>query len=192
MTNSDAASDVVAFDELADCLVELGGDSHPSELHGILCGTFAAGSQPGVETWFRQVSAMLDDQELDSRFQDLLLRMYQVTLQKLDQSDFSIALLLPDDDEALERRTEALGYWCQGFLFGFGEVIGSKPLSQEVEGVLGDFSEIAQIQPEADDSDESERLFIEVSEYVRMNLLTIFSAVAVPEKSKKRNTKTIH
>ncbi|WP_422412877.1 MULTISPECIES: UPF0149 family protein [unclassified Endozoicomonas] len=192
MTNNDAARDLVAFDELADRLVELGGESHPSELHGILCGTFAAGSQPGVEAWFRQVSGLLDDQELDSRFQELLMRMYQGTLQKLDQSDFSIALLLPDDDEALEQRTEALGFWCQGFLFGFGEVIGGQSLSQEVEGVLGDFSEIAQIRPEADGSDESERLFIDVSEYVRMSLLTIFSEVASQEKSTKRNTKTIH
>ncbi|WP_252177127.1 UPF0149 family protein [Endozoicomonas sp. 4G] len=192
MTNNDATPDVVAFDELADRLVELGGGSHPSELHGILCGTFAAGSQPGVEAWFRQVSGLLDDQELDSRFQDLLMHLYQGTWQKLNQSDFSIALLLPDDDEALEQRTEALGYWCQGFLSGFGEVIGDKPLSQEVEGVLGDFSEIAQIQPEADDSDESERFFMEVSEFVRMALITLFSEVATPERSTERDTKTIH
>ncbi|WP_051785817.1 UPF0149 family protein [Endozoicomonas numazuensis] len=192
MTNNDATLDVVAFDELADRLVELGGGSHPSELHGILCGTFAAGSQPGVETWFRQVAGLLEDQELDSRFQDLLSNMYQGALQQLDQSDFSIALLMPDDDEALEQRTEALGYWCQGFLSGFGEVIGNKTLSEEVEGVLNDFSEIAQIQPEADDSDESERFFMEVSEFVRMALITVFSEVTAQEKTKKGDTQTIH
>ena len=192
MTNSDATFDVVAFDELADRLVEMGGGSHPSELHGILCGTFAAGSQPGVETWFWQVSGLLDNEELDSRFQDLLTKMYQGTLQQLDQSDFSIALLMPDDDDALEQRTEALGYWCQGFLSGFGEVIGSKTLSEEVEGVLSDFSEIAQIQPEADNSDESERFFIEVSEFVRMALITVFSEVTAQEKTKKGGKKTIH
>ncbi|WP_153301548.1 UPF0149 family protein [Endozoicomonas arenosclerae] len=192
MTNNDAAIEAVAFDELADRLVEMGGGSHPSELHGILCGTFAAGSQPGVETWFRQVAGLLDDQELDSRFQDVLSNMYQGTLQQLDQSDFSIALLLPDDEEALEQRTEALGYWCQGFLSGFGEVIGNKSLSEAVEGVLSDFSEIAQIQPEPDDSDESERFFMEVSEFVRMALITVFSEVTSQEKKKGSEKKTIH
>jgi len=28
--------------------------------------------------------------------------------------------LLPDDEHALDARVEALGAWCQGFLYGFG------------------------------------------------------------------------
>jgi uncharacterized protein YgfB (UPF0149 family) len=183
----------VPFDELADRLVELGGGSHPSELHGLLCGTFAGGSHPGVEVWHRQVSGLLGDEELDSRSEDILSRMYQLTLSQLEQSDFSIALLLPDDDEALEQRTEALGCWCQGFLSGFGEAAAGKEMGEEVEGVIGDFSEIAQIQPEGDDSDESERFFMEVSEFVRMALITVFSEMnKVHEQPPAQKGKTVH
>ena len=167
----------VLFDELADKLVEMGGGSHPSELHGLLCGLFSGGNRPGVEAWFRQVSSLLGDETLDSTSEDLLSRMYHRTLQQLAETDFAIQLLLPDDDESLEQRAEALGTWCSGFLSGFGEGATGKALGENVEAVLRDFAEIAQIQDAIDDSEESEKDFMEVSEYVRMALLTVFAEI---------------
>ena len=182
----------VLFDELADLLVELGGGSHPSELHGLLCGTFSGGTAPGVEAWNRQVSSLLGDEAIGSHGEEMLSRLYELTLKDLQQADFGIALLLPDDEEALEQRTEALGYWCQGFLSGFGEAAAGRNLSEEAEGVIGDFSEIAQIQPEQDDSDEAERFFMEVSEFVRMAMITLFAEFNPMEEPAKQQGKTLH
>lgn len=180
------------FDEVADCLVALGGGNHPSELHGLLCGLFAGGSRPGAEAWIRQVSGLVGDEPLDSLAEELMSRMYQLSLNQLVSADFSITLLLPDDDEGLAQRAEALGAWCQGFLSGFGESAAGKKLSEETEGVIGDFSEIAQIQEVDDDSDESERFFIEVSEFVRMALLTVFAELNQTDEMADKKGSTVH
>ncbi|MRI32537.1 hypothetical protein EOPP23_05995 [Endozoicomonas sp. OPT23] len=192
MTDNQHGESPVLFDELADLLVELGGGSHPSELHGLLCGTFSGGSEPGVEAWNRQVSSLLGDEAIGSSGEEMLSRMYQLTLDKLRQADFGIAMLLPDDEEALEQRTEALGYWCQGFLSGFGEAAANRKISAEAEGVINDLSEIAQIQPEQDDSDEAERFFMEVSEFVRMAMITLFAEFNKIEVPADEQGKTLH
>ena len=36
----------------------------------------------------------------------------------MNNSDVEFELMLPDDDESLEARVEALGTWCQGFVYG--------------------------------------------------------------------------
>ena len=174
MTHIDFGQELISFDELADRLVELGGGSHPSELHGLLCGLLAGGERPGVEAWQRQVAGMLGDESLDEVSGQVFAHIYEFTLSQLGQADFGLKLLLPDDEESMEQRTEALGLWCHGFLSGFGEGAANKKLSDEVNGILHDFSEIAQIQ-ETDESDETERFFMEVSEYVRMALLNMYA-----------------
>ena len=177
MTHSDFGQASLAFDEVSDRLVELGGGSHPSELHGLLCGLLAGGERPGVEAWQRQVAGMLGDEPLDEVSGQLFTRMYGLALTQLGQGDFSLQLLLPNDEEPIEQRTEALGFWCHGFLSGFGEgAVGKKP-GKEINGILHDFSEIARVQTsgDGDEIDENERFFMEVSEYVRMALLNIFA-----------------
>ncbi|MGI9274417.1 MAG: UPF0149 family protein [Endozoicomonas sp.] len=191
MAFNDLSKSPVQFDELADKLVEMGGGSHPSELHGLICGLFSGGSRPGVEAWLRQVSGLLGDETMDGMTEDMLTHLYQQTLEQLSETDFSIRLLMPDDDDALEQRAEALGIWCSAFLSGFGEGATGKVLGENVESVLRDFSEIAQIHESIDDSEESEKDFMEISEYVRMALLTVFSEVNQGERGKEAQA-TLH
>ena len=158
MSHNELGHEPILFDELADRLVELGGGSHPSELHGLLCGLLAGGERPGVEAWQRQVAGMLGDEPLDEVSLQHFAVMYERARLQLEQGDFGIQVLLPDDEESMEQRTEALGLWCHGFLSGFGESAANKQLSDDLNDILHDFSEIAQIQ-ESDESDETERLF---------------------------------
>ncbi|AMO58415.1 UPF0149 family protein [Endozoicomonas montiporae] len=187
MSHSERGQSPILFDELADRLVELGGGSHPSELHGLLCGLLAGGERPGVEAWQRQVAGMLGDEPLDEVSLQQFAVMYESTRSQLEQGDFGIQVLLPDDEEAMEQRTEALGLWCHGFLSGFGESAANKKLSDDLNGILHDFSEIAQIQ-ESDESDETERFFLEVSEYVRMALLNVFAEMNADEDAGKQTS----
>ncbi|UYM13969.1 UPF0149 family protein [Endozoicomonas euniceicola] len=182
MSHNELGHEPIPFDELADRLVELGGGSHPSELHGLLCGLLAGGERPGVEAWQRQVAGMLGDEPLDEVSLQHFAVMYESTRSQLERGDFGIQVLLPDDEESMEQRTEALGLWCHGFLSGFGESAANKQLSDDLNGILHDFSEIAQIQ-ESDESDETERFFLEVSEYVRMALLNVFAEMNSDEET---------
>ena len=84
-------------------------------------------------------------------------------------------MLLPEDDELIEERADALGAWCESFLAGLGlsgELSKERKLSEDVRQALEDLSEIARI--EADGDDESlEKAFADVSEHVRLASLLI-------------------
>ena len=177
MTHSDFGQASLAFDEVSDRLVELGGGSHPSELHGLLCGLLAGGERPGVEAWQRQVAGMLGDEPLDEVSGQLFTRMYGLALTQLGQGDFSLQLLLPNDEEPIEQRTEALGFWCHGFLSGFGEGAVGKNLARKSMAFFMTSLKLLGFRPAVmvTRSMKMNVFFMEVSEYVRMALLNIFA-----------------
>ncbi|OED42124.1 hypothetical protein ACH42_12470 [Endozoicomonas sp. (ex Bugula neritina AB1)] len=164
----------VAFDELADRMVELGGDGHPAEIHGYISGVLSAGGRPVMKTWLEQVAEQMGDKTLNDAMTEVLTRLYKSTLQQLEAGDFSIQVLLPDDDESLAQRTESLGTWCQSFISGFGQGLSQQNVSDMVEDVLKDFAEISLIEA-TEENEESEKLFVEVSEFVRMAWLAVFN-----------------
>ena len=174
MTSVSEPVSPVLFDELADRMVELGGDGHPAEIHGYISGVLSAGDRPSVKDWLEQVAEQLGDKSLSDEITSVLTRLYNQTLQQLESGDFTIQMLLPDDDESLMQRTESLGIWCQSFISGFGQGLKQQDVSEMVEDVLKDFAEISMIEAE-EDSEESEKLYMEVSEFVRMAWLAVFN-----------------
>ena len=186
----------VSFDELAS---HLAGQGHPSEVHGYLCGLFSAGAQPGVQPWLAQLAEQMGDQSFDEPTRQLLSQLFLHTQNELNAGSLAATLLLPDDDEALGLRTESLGIWCQSFVSGFGQGLQSRQVSEMVEEVLRDFAEISLIET-AQESEESEKLYVEVSEFVRLAWLNVYAEVCgLPElSSDARNSgqpgaaKTLH
>ena len=113
-----------------------------------------------------------------------LIGLYQLTQQQFEASDFGFELLLPDDDQMLAQRAEALGSWCSGFLSGFGLATGKRgeKLSAEAQDGLRDLAQIAQIAADSDvDSDEDEADLMEVQEYVRMAAMLMFNECNRPQ-----------
>ena len=194
MTAVNETVEPVLFDELADCLTGLGGEGHPSEIHGFLCGLLTAGSRLSTRKWLEQVAEQLGDKTLDQKSEDVLNRLFNNTQSALETGDFSISMLLPDDDDALEQRTESLGVWCQSFISGFGQGLGKRDVDEMVEEVLKDFAEISMIEA-TESNEESETLYMEVSEYVRMAWLNIFTEVNGQSEQKAAQSdkgKTLH
>lgn len=170
----------VSFDELASLLAE---QSHPSEIHGYLCGLFSAGAHPGVQQWLAQLAEQMGDKSFDEPARQLLSQLFLHTQNELNSGSLSATLLLPDDDEALGLRTQSLGLWCQSFISGFGQGLDSRQVSEMVEEVLRDFAEISLIET-AEESEESEKLYVEVSEFVRLAWLNVYAEVCgLPELS---------
>ena len=195
MTSVNETLELVLFDELANRLTELGGDGHPSDIHGFLSGLLAAGSKPTARKWLEQVAGQLGEKTIDPQSESVLSRLFNYTLNALETGDLSVSMLLPDDDEALELRTESLGIWCQSFISGFGQGLGKRDVGEVVEEVLKDFAEIGMIEA-TESSEESEKLYMEVSEYVRMAWLNIFAEVnGQPEPKQEAQSgqgKTLH
>jgi uncharacterized protein YgfB (UPF0149 family) len=174
------------FDTLADLLVEEGLLTlSPAELHGLLCGQVAAGARFDPVTLFARIGELLDLEPFSRVLTRTgIMQLYLATLQQLQAPDFSFELVLPDDDQPLAGRADALGLWCSGFLSGFGlqERKGSQGLSIEGQETLRDLAQIVQITTAADaEAEEDENDLMEVQEYVRMAALLVFSECNEPD-----------
>jgi len=96
-----------------------------SELHGSLSGFLCAGGEALSSDWLPQLA-------LEGACGEVLQQLFVATSAQLRSPDFSFALLLPDDEQGLEQRADALVAWCRGFLGGFGMVAdASAALSEE-------------------------------------------------------------
>lgn len=162
------------FDDLAQALSRNGSGS-PAEVHGALCGMLAV-RPVAREVWLQQVLGndgaahpAMPPAELDT----LLQQLYAATVSQLGEADFSLQLLLPDEDETLDERTTALAKWCEGFLFGLGVVgVEDKRLGDgELREFVQDVSEISRVTLDAGHAEEQEEAYTELVEYVRMGVL---------------------
>ncbi len=167
---------VFDYDRFDQLFTELGAAGFPAELHGHLTGRLCAGSRMSHTAWLDVGRELIDGRSsLPEAGKVLLLQLYDASLAELSGSGFSLTLLLPDDEATIDRRTQALGQWCEGFLGGFGLVERSTELSEESASVLADFAAIAQIQIDPEESEANEVDFMEIMEYVRMAALMLFS-----------------
>jgi uncharacterized protein YgfB (UPF0149 family) len=104
----------------------------------------------------------------------------------LRDPEFGFSLLLPDDGEPLPQRAGALAEWCDAFIEGFAAGMAEGPageLSAETEEILGDLGAIAgglDAESLDDDSDDDERDFWQIAEFVRIAVISIFAERAPP------------
>lgn len=156
-----------------------------AESHGVLCGILCARGSIELSEWIGHV---LGDQEQgnvllhDTVHQ--LSELHQQTMEQLNDDIGQFHLLLPDDEDDLVDRTEALADWCQGFVYGLaaGGISEKTELPIDTKEILMDFIEISRAghgDMEADDDDdlmateEDEQAFVEVVEYVRTAVLLV-------------------
>ena len=173
----------IDFDQLANALAPLGTLNSPSELHGLLCGKLAGGAQISEIQWLLDAVEFLDfTQAPEPSIRDLLAQVYQVTREQF-RHDFSLTLLLPDDDELISDRVMALSQWCHGFLTGFGSANAkNRQLDEEAQDMLRDLAAIVQIQVDDEEDDETnEADYMEVTEYVRVIASSLYEEFVAPE-----------
>ncbi len=144
----------------------------PSEAHGLLCGLLCGASpEPGPQ-WLSELLVMAESDHLligEARYG--LEGFYEDSLKAWNDSQLSLELLLPDDDEApLKERAEGLVTWCQGFLYGLG-LAGAQldKLSKEAREGLNDLSEITRLNLASIEEGEAEEgQWMEIYEFTRM------------------------
>ncbi|HOB60996.1 MAG TPA: UPF0149 family protein [Candidatus Competibacteraceae bacterium] len=161
------------FEHLSRLLTPL----DPAELHGLLCGLLCSDPTLDRARWLDLATEeLIDGAELSATQADLLAKLLDYGIAQLHDPDGAVSPLLPDDDAPLTQRTEALGRWCQGLLYGLGlgRVEQASPLSAESREFLGDVAVIAQAESASDDGDNAdETAYTELVEYLRVGLLTI-------------------
>jgi uncharacterized protein YgfB (UPF0149 family) len=152
-----------------------------AELHGTICGVAACGGEEFPLQEFVDLIGvdLLTDEASVSR-------LVNASIDELFSEDFRFMPLLPEDDEPLVQRLEALGQWCVGFLAGLGAGIAAggmgelEDLSEDGREILEDFAAIANIDANSGDAafaEQAEADFIELREFVKVGALLISSLV---------------
>ncbi len=171
------------------------------ESHGALCGMLCAQGATDAAQWMLHV---LGEREGSSpalqQAGKMLMQMHQATMEQMNDIDIEFDLMLPDDDESLEARVEALGIWCQGFVFGLaiGGIKEDTELPDDSKEIIRDIIEIsragyvvdeeAELAVSEEGSDEEDEIaFMEVTEYVRMGILLVYE-----ELQPLQSSQTVH
>jgi uncharacterized protein len=165
----------VTYDRLQASLRAADADSGAAESHGVICGIICAAGTPHPSIWLDHLlgagntgSAMAQSAHL------LLTELYSESLLHLNDGDLGLVLLLPEDEAPLSLRSQALGEWCQGFLYGLalGGVREDGAPKGDVGEIMQDFYEISNTRFEHELTDEDEEsAYAEIVEYVRMSVL---------------------
>jgi uncharacterized protein YgfB (UPF0149 family) len=152
-----------------------GAAAHQGSFMGLAC---AVGEQAPAQ-WQALVLADWSGERNSEEARKTLVRGASFWLQALNEGQLGYALLLGDDDVPLEARTAALGQWCQGFLFGLAQ--GGIQDYAALPGDVGEFVDdlLAISRAVADgDTNEDERAYFEICEYVRVGTQLAFDELA--------------
>jgi yecA family protein len=169
MTSEAAISHAELGAALADLRVGVGA----SDLHGSLTGYLCGGGEASAGTWLKRLA--LEPEEEPGTRHAVLDRLFRQCREQLDDPDLGFEPLLPDADEPLAQRADALVDWCRGFLGGIG-LAGKDAqarLSSDGEEILRDFGTIASSRFEVEDAEEDESALTEVVEFIRVAVLLL-------------------
>lgn len=168
---------------------------HPVEVHGALVGLICGGVEQQNHAWVAPLIDLINDgQQLDAELLKLINELYQDTVTRLTDFEFGFTLLLPEEEVSLSHRVEALSLWTQSFLTGIA-IIQPKlnQASEDVREVIKDLAEIAQVEFDVVDDDESESAYIELQEFVRMSAILCYSEFGPePEMDNADDPQTMH
>jgi uncharacterized protein YgfB (UPF0149 family) len=148
--------------------------TEPAEAHGTLAGALCATGAYRLEDWLAEI---LPEGDAPGAVAQLLRGIYNETCAALAGTEMQFELLMPDDEESLERRTEALALWCNGFVYGLGT--SGAPDPQRLPGEAGEIvRDLAQIMragvDEREGPEANEAALAELVEFVRVGVQLVF------------------
>jgi len=163
---------------LNNALHKLDTEITPSEVHGTLCGLLCANSNAGAEVWQQALWPNQPSGDLlSAEAREIFKQTHGITRRQLNDPTCEFQMLLPDDDDGLDARVNALGDWCQGFLVGLslGGITDFVLLPEDAREITKDLLEIARAGSsyELEGSEEDENAYAELVEYLRVGVLLI-------------------
>ncbi len=159
------------FDECCHELLVHSLDITPSGLQGGLCGRLSGGQgleEQALMAFFAELSQISPSRLAPVK--TLLQNIYKDTLAQVDADQGLVELLLPDDDQPMAERIEALSQWCQSYLSGLGQsgLSGETKLATDVSEAMRDLAAIALVDPDSEQEDDDETSYTELVEFVRV------------------------
>jgi uncharacterized protein len=164
----------LSYADIQRVLVQSHALADAAEAHGTLSGALCAAATYHLDDWLGEI---LPEGRADAESAAWLRALFESTTAALGDEQMGFQLLLPTDDDGLPLRTEALGEWCRGFLYGLGSghLRDLQALGDEADEIVRDLTAITQVGVDPGDSDDSnEAAYAELVEFVRVGVQLLF------------------
>ncbi len=165
----------IRFKDFEDVLAGAGSMADAAEAHGSLCGALCSMSPYKMQDWVNEI--LPDGASLSAESSAMIERVFAATATSFGEQGMEFEPLLPDDEEPLNGRANALALWCTGFLYGLGtgQISDLEGLNGEVGEIVRDFTEISRATGDDADADESnEQAYTELVEFIRVAAQVVF------------------
>jgi uncharacterized protein len=163
------------YEQIERLMSESRAVTEPAEAHGSLAGALCATDEYRLEDWLAEIlpEGTVPEQAAVSS----LRHLYEATRAALSDTQMQFDLLMPGDEEPIERRTEALTLWCNGFVYGLGSAGATDP--ERLPGDAGEIvRDLAQIMraglDEREGVEANESALAELVEFVRVGVQVVF------------------
>lgn len=167
---------------------------HASELHGTISGFLCVGADDEAAAYIQE---LIEDKDLVKFETEIraLVGLLTTVHKQLTTLTYDFPLLLPDDDATLTDRATAMSHWCHGFSNAFlesGTEVNSFK-TDEAKDAFYHITEVSQLDYESISiSEEDEKAFMELYEYIRMAVLMMFTELQSRDPDIQEQGKTIH
>ncbi len=165
----------IRFQDFEDVLAAAGSMADAAEAHGSLCGALCSMSPYRMQDWINEI--LPDGSSLSEESAAMIERVFTATATSFGEQGMEFEPLLPDDEQPLNGRANALALWCTGFLYGLGtgQISDLEALNGEVGEIVRDFTEISRASGDDADADESNELaYAELVEFIRVAAQVVF------------------
>jgi uncharacterized protein YgfB (UPF0149 family) len=165
----------IRFKDFEDVLATAGSLADAAEAHGSLCGALCSMSPYKMQDWVNEI--LPDGAALSEESAAMIERVFTATATSFGEQGMEFEPLLPDDEQPLNGRANALALWCTGFLYGLGtgHISDLEALNGDVGEIVRDFTEISRATGDDADADESnEQAYAELVEFIRVAAQVVF------------------
>jgi uncharacterized protein len=165
----------IRFKDFEDTLAIAGSLADAAEAHGSLCGALCSMSPYKMQDWVNEI--LPDGAALSEESSAMIEKVFTATASSFGEQGMEFEPLLPDDEQPLNGRANALALWCTGFLYGLGtgHISDLEALGGDVGEIVRDFTEISRASGDEADSDESnEQAYTELVEFIRVAAQVVF------------------
>ncbi len=167
--------------DLDIALQEAEADYNAAEAQAIACGMLVVNISADKISWVKMIFGEIDTSDSAHATKqgeaiELSGELFDETKKVLQDSNLGFDLLLPDEDEGLYPRVNALQQWCSAFIVGItmAGITDTSKLPEDTRELIADITEIGTSGDfDLGDEDASEEAFLEISEYVRMGVILI-------------------
>jgi len=169
------------YTQIEAILASTGLELSVSEVHGTVVGALAnhlkSSQSPDLLKLVEPGVQSGDDRY--AQLSELLYDVYRENSEHLLGGQDGFELLLPDDDEDINVKTEGLASWSRGYLLGllYNDAFSIDQLPESGPEIVRDMMQIAEAAAGSDAEQEEDWALAELHEFVKVGVQLIFEFI---------------